>query len=1354
MAHKGNSALGVGWEQQLPRVRTSGTEPDGFESAAFLGIIGCTTLLAASAMPTLLFLGANPLDTERIRLDEEYREIEGCLSSISSNPIRIVSKWAVRPQDLQKALLEISPALVHFSGHGDQDGQILLENAIGYPEPVRADAFADLFRSFSSSVRCVVLNACDSAEQARQLVQCIDCAIGMDGSVSVGAGKAFATSFYQALAYGKDVSTAFELGRNQIRLENLDEEEIPQLYFREGVEHVFLAATAHPAAQAPSVAEALVRAQLSLTTTALGLTEGPMLSAVVYEDEPPPIVEKCSKRQITVRRIQAELAGRPWYAMYGGSGAGKTHLGVLLARQFAGRCVWIRLRDRTAAQALAIIEGTFTSIKPRQPAQTRAVWYGECCTALRQDGVIVLDDLPRTSGRQEIDDALVFLVRAIRRAKAELITISPYPLPPPLRAAVGDEILEEVVPAFSEAEVLELLAAYDAPAAFLTEAWAGTVLAVCRRHPLLITEAARYFEAHGWVVSGQTFLEGFSGKYAINLDLPTQDDLLRTIPDSDTRELLYRLRLVGGAFSGADVRALSSIPKSLDHPPERLTSLVGLWIQPDGPDRYLVSPLVSRLTDSNLSADTERQVHQYLASSLVRERPITALTAVQAITHFVAAELYQDAGMLLLSSLVGYLKEKKPKDDFLLSEMWSHTSLPTQMPLGLRIGIRTTQISIYQEKQRDPAFLLADLEWLVASEELPPQLKGYDLLLGGIAGLALWSRQPAEAIRYGVNSLRSLRDAPKKVLNIPSKWMLTNYYHLLWSALSQVKTSSDLRRCLDYLGGLQAVELSRWAESRFAGPAAEMVCDEIWLREHRKPESGRDWDEPLRTLNFIVEWARTHGVPLLHASAQRGIIVILAEYLKRLDDAIALGEQALAAVASDPRAVFCLADILGRQYYYVDRPREALAWLTRALESHADVTPQKKAYVTALAGINAAQLNEDSAAVLLSEASEIAVRHPKEMPAVLAASIHAELGFEQWGRGERVSAFGALSRTADLLLNMTEAGNDWKIAITLFGNFAGYYAHIANGNSDDSWPYARPFAGCIFDKNSRVLDLFDPAKIYAIAAQLTLLAESLGLHDDALRWAGRANLADFDLGMHSVMVPYRVAAHAAERRFTEAIRDSWIAYAAGAPSSCTDERQIRFNRQTGKVSTVIVGLSLAKLRVERGSGEAARVTTVIEEQLRQLAASEPDTFWSALLEGMRQIAAGSKDWRSLYEAGREWEEREETQLGIVYRLAAMMNAAPSQAFNLTMYTFQKQLIPWLSDTPYQTIVIPFLRAYWRWSFGQYSFHFSAPARAERELEDALLVPGDCGLRNALRVIARYLGIAVPEKHQEYLSALG
>jgi hypothetical protein len=144
-------------------------------------------------MPTLLFLAANPIDTDSVRLDEECREIESRVSNVPGNRITVKSKWAVRAQDLQRALLELSPQLVHYSGHGDQDGCILLENAAGHAEEVPPEALSELFKVFSGSLRCVVLNACDSATQARELAKFVDCAIGMDGSVSVGAGIAFVT---------------------------------------------------------------------------------------------------------------------------------------------------------------------------------------------------------------------------------------------------------------------------------------------------------------------------------------------------------------------------------------------------------------------------------------------------------------------------------------------------------------------------------------------------------------------------------------------------------------------------------------------------------------------------------------------------------------------------------------------------------------------------------------------------------------------------------------------------------------------------------------------------------------------------------------------------------------------------------------------------------------------------------------------------------------------------------------------------------------------------------------------------------------------------------------------------------
>ena len=51
----------------------------------------------------------------------------------------------------------------------------------------------------------------------------------MSDAIGDRAAISFATAFYQALGYGRDVKTAFELGRAQIDLEGIPEEKTPQL---------------------------------------------------------------------------------------------------------------------------------------------------------------------------------------------------------------------------------------------------------------------------------------------------------------------------------------------------------------------------------------------------------------------------------------------------------------------------------------------------------------------------------------------------------------------------------------------------------------------------------------------------------------------------------------------------------------------------------------------------------------------------------------------------------------------------------------------------------------------------------------------------------------------------------------------------------------------------------------------------------------------------------------------------------------------------------------------------------------------------------------------------------------------
>ncbi|MEH2128596.1 CHAT domain-containing protein [Nostoc sp.] len=178
----------------------------------------------------ILFLAANPLKTTHLKLDQESRSIDQALrKSEFRDKFEIIQHWAVRVSDLQEILLRHKPDIIHFSGHGSPSSEILLEDNSGNSHPVSVRALSQLFSVLKDNIRCVVLNACYSEAQAKAIAQHIDSVVGMSKAIKDDSAISFATSFYQALGYGRDVKTAFDLGCVQIDMENLDEQDTPQL---------------------------------------------------------------------------------------------------------------------------------------------------------------------------------------------------------------------------------------------------------------------------------------------------------------------------------------------------------------------------------------------------------------------------------------------------------------------------------------------------------------------------------------------------------------------------------------------------------------------------------------------------------------------------------------------------------------------------------------------------------------------------------------------------------------------------------------------------------------------------------------------------------------------------------------------------------------------------------------------------------------------------------------------------------------------------------------------------------------------------------------------------------------------
>jgi hypothetical protein len=204
--------------------------------ATIVGDVSENDLASAGArhkggkMIRILFLAANPSDTSRLRVDEESRSIDQALRQTEfRDRFDILQHFAVRVGDLQGYLLRHTPDIVHFSGHGSVAGEIIMEDSLGHSRPVSARALSTLFSVLRDNVRCVVLNACYSEEQAKAIAEHIDCVIGMSQAIGDQSAIAFATAFYQALGYGRDVKTAFDLGCVQIDLDSLDDQDVPKL---------------------------------------------------------------------------------------------------------------------------------------------------------------------------------------------------------------------------------------------------------------------------------------------------------------------------------------------------------------------------------------------------------------------------------------------------------------------------------------------------------------------------------------------------------------------------------------------------------------------------------------------------------------------------------------------------------------------------------------------------------------------------------------------------------------------------------------------------------------------------------------------------------------------------------------------------------------------------------------------------------------------------------------------------------------------------------------------------------------------------------------------------------------------
>lgn len=179
-------------------------------------------------MITVLILASSPQDQGPLHLGNEHKIIKHSLDSATNrDQFRIVACMATTVDDLRRYLLENSPAVVHFCGHGAGAKGLCFEDVDGTTHTVDGERLAKLFHLVNEDVKCVVLNACYSEIQAKAISEHIDFVIGMKEEIGDRAAIKFAQGFYEAVWAGQSFEKAFKFGCSAIDTANIPEEHVP-----------------------------------------------------------------------------------------------------------------------------------------------------------------------------------------------------------------------------------------------------------------------------------------------------------------------------------------------------------------------------------------------------------------------------------------------------------------------------------------------------------------------------------------------------------------------------------------------------------------------------------------------------------------------------------------------------------------------------------------------------------------------------------------------------------------------------------------------------------------------------------------------------------------------------------------------------------------------------------------------------------------------------------------------------------------------------------------------------------------------------------------------------------------------
>jgi hypothetical protein len=1078
----------------------------------------------------------------------------------------------------------------------------------------------------------------------------------------------------------------------------------------------------------------------------------------------PPLPDRLCRRNGTVAVVAREVAAHTWTVLYGAQSSGRSQLASLVARSVGNCRAWVRLGTGEYNPSV-LLDRACEELAGGDAPAVRQPWYRQMCAGLGAGSLLVIDDLPDLTRHAPLGDRLRELAAACCETGVRLIATCFQVLPVAFKTTLAGATLKEIpVPPFSDEEARELLGAYGAPPEFLGGGRVTLLNTQAAGNPLLLATTAEYLAQRNWTPTDEDFQGLLRGDHTGAVGDEVLARLGATVGDAQ-RDLLYRLSLVRAPFTLEEVNALAAVPPPVGRARESLLALTGPWVQRDGEQRFLVSPLMVRLGEESVDPAAKNGCHAALGELIVR-REMDLADVLRALGHFSAAGAFDKAGTLLVLGLKEVHEARDASVGGPLLAVWADTPLPEGMSLGLRLLVRGLQLAVLAQRGGPLSFVLEDIDQLL------PRATAQDswgvLSVALYANIAIARTDPVRALRYLREALRfgtGLVGPGGETLQVPEE---ARFERLVWGPVPAVRDEVRLTAWLDTV----AVFTPEARQQVFTGELAELGClvlpDRLAAAEVEKPQAEQRWEDVIGVLDRLAGRARELGVGLLRACAVRTKVRVLAEGLRQLDEAVRVAREALGA-EPEPAAQFLIAAEAGRQLVGAERYPDAREMLTRSLAADTQVYPHERMLVT-LAASQAFGVEDAARGTgLARQAVELATGNAG-IPEIELARALSELGLAQFLETGPCAALDTWLQAAERLFSSKADEDEWRSLFTSFAHASLHFEQLAStGRPPERTgygePWAAPFRG-MFLRHSRALaERYRPVLEAQLAAILANYAEGCSDAAKADTWHLRAREA-------AATRPSELAARTQLRavptlvgqgRYEEAIR----AAREGAQTVLAIRKERTAGRDPERADFDLNAAVAALEESDRkGVDESAAQIVLIPAILRTCTLSVADgaqgavnaaqlaavcasvsvsaadaTLWNLCREILELSWSGGAAHSEIADKALSAEARARPVVQVAARLCAGRHAQIGEAF-MGQLSVMPTLASWYppGSAVYRRLLLPFVEAFWTDALDKQRAFIRSPELVQGAFHEACEGPPAARLRAIFRALQ--IGIRV------------